>query len=149
MKLTIRHPRDFWSGVIFMGFAVFALVLARDYSMGTARRMGAGYFPSLLCVALLLIGLILVARSLILVGPAIDKVNYRALLLILTGVVAFGLLLQPLGVVLSTIVLVVISCLGGWEFRWRDVAVLCVTLNILAVGLFVFGLDMQLKVWPW
>jgi hypothetical protein len=63
-------------------------------------------------------------------------------------VLAFGLLLEPAGLVVATVALVVIGCLAGAEFRWRDVGILCVILIALALGLFVYGLGLPLKVWP-
>ena len=39
---VIRNPRDFWAGILFAAFGVAAIVIARDYSMGTAGRMGPG-----------------------------------------------------------------------------------------------------------
>jgi hypothetical protein len=47
--MRIRAPKDFWSGVMFCGFAVVAILAARGYSLGTAGKMGPGYFP--LCSA--------------------------------------------------------------------------------------------------
>ena len=44
----IRGQQDFWSGLLFVGFGAVALVIGRDYAMGTAMRMGPGYFPMIL-----------------------------------------------------------------------------------------------------
>ena len=41
----IRHPKDFWAGVLFILFGGGACIIALDYAMGTAGRMGPGYFP--------------------------------------------------------------------------------------------------------
>jgi len=43
--MRIRAPKDFWSGVMFCGFAAVAILAARGYSLGTAGKMGPGYFP--------------------------------------------------------------------------------------------------------
>ena len=55
---TIRAPKDFWTGVMFIAIAAVALYAGRGYSLGTAVRMGPGYFPMLLGSLLALIGLI-------------------------------------------------------------------------------------------
>ena len=44
--MRIRAPKDFWSGVMFCGFAVVAILAARGYSFGTAGKMGPGLFPA-------------------------------------------------------------------------------------------------------
>jgi hypothetical protein len=41
-------PKDFWSGVMLCGFAAVGILTARGYSLGTAGKMGPGYFPLLL-----------------------------------------------------------------------------------------------------
>ena len=52
----IRNPKDFYAGVLFMSFGLAALVIARSYPLGTAARMGPGYFPRVLGILLLGIG---------------------------------------------------------------------------------------------
>ena len=42
----IRHPKDFFAGLVFLGFGAGAIVIARGYPMGNAMRMGPGYFPA-------------------------------------------------------------------------------------------------------
>ncbi|HTS52208.1 MAG TPA: tripartite tricarboxylate transporter TctB family protein [Burkholderiales bacterium] len=148
MKLRIRSPRDFYSGLIFLLFGSLAFFMARDYPLGSAVRMGPGYFPSVLGALLAGLGLVIVGRSLALEGPKVTGFALRSLILVLAAVLAFGLLLEPVGLVVATVALVVIGCLAGTEFRWRDVAILCVILIALALGLFVYGLGLPLKVWP-
>ena len=41
----IRHPKDFWAGVLFIVLGGGACLIALDYTMGSAGRMGPGYFP--------------------------------------------------------------------------------------------------------
>ena len=76
--MRIRAPKDFWSGVMFCGFAAVALLAARGYSLGTAGKMGPGYFPLLLGVVLGGLGLILVGRSLVLDGEPVPPIYISA-----------------------------------------------------------------------
>ena len=41
----IRSTKDFWTGLIYIFFGVSAILIARDYSMGTGVKMGPAYFP--------------------------------------------------------------------------------------------------------
>ena len=43
-----RNPKDFWTGVIYVVVGAGAMVIARDYELGTAFRMGPAYFPTVL-----------------------------------------------------------------------------------------------------
>ena len=73
--MRIRAPKDFWSGLMFCGFAAVAILAARGYSLGTAGKMGPGYFPLLLGGVLGGLGLILVGRSLVLDGEPLPRLH--------------------------------------------------------------------------
>ncbi len=149
MAFQIRHPRDFFSGLIFIAVGIIALVIGRDYSLGTPTRMGPGYFPALLGGLLTLLGVIIAARSFIITGKRIDAIHLRPLILILASMLAFAALLEPAGLVISTVALVVIGCLASAESRWRDMIFLTVFLLAVALGLFVYSLGLPIKIWPW
>jgi hypothetical protein len=57
-------------------------------------------------------------------------------------------MVRSLGLVLATLALVVVSSLGGWEFRLREVTILAFVLTGVAVALFVYSLGLPLSVWP-
>ena len=59
----MKNPRDFWTGVIYVAVGTAAVVIARDYGLGTAFRMGPGYFPTILGGLLVLIGLLSLGRA--------------------------------------------------------------------------------------
>lgn len=151
MKLKIRicNKKDFYAGLIFIFFGVLAMLVARSYPMGTSSRMGAGYFPIILGGILALLGLAISARGLLwLSGEPLKPWALRPLLLVSGGVLAFGFLVEPLGLVLATLTLIVMSCLGGMEFRLREVAILFLMLAALAAGIFIYAVGLPLKVWP-
>jgi len=116
--------------------------------MGTAVRMGPGFFPTLLGGLLALLGLMVAAKDLWVNGEPVRGWAFRPLVLVFGAVLAFAFLVQSLGLVLATLALVVIRSLGGWEFRLREVAVLCLLSAALAVGVFAYGLGLPFKVWP-
>jgi len=149
LAFQIRHPRDFFSGLIFIAVGIIALVIGRDYSLGTPTRMGPGYFPALLGGLLTLFGVIIAARSFIITGKPIDAIPLRPLILILASMLAFASLLEPAGLIISTVALVVIGCLASADSRWRDMIFLTVFLLAVALGLFVYSLGLPIKIWPW
>ena len=148
MALQIRNPKDFYAGLIFIVVGVAALLIGRDYSLGTTTRMGPGYFPALLGGLLTLLGLIISLRSLLSDGPAVGQIGFRPLVLILASMLAFAGLLEPAGLVIATAALIAIGCLGSVESRARDVIVLSIALIAVALGLFVYGLGLPMKIWP-
>jgi hypothetical protein len=62
--VKIKNPKDFWSGVMFVGVGAFFLIWAvANYQMGTAVRMGPAYFPVLLGGLLAVLGAIVLMGS--------------------------------------------------------------------------------------
>ncbi|MEP7275398.1 MAG: tripartite tricarboxylate transporter TctB family protein [Betaproteobacteria bacterium] len=145
---TIRHPKDFWSGVLFILIGIATIVLAAKYNLGTAARMGPGYFPRILGILLVVLGLVLTLRALRLQGPPIPRWKVRPTLVVLGSVVLFGAIVQAVGVAISTVVLIVTASAASHEFRPREALVSGILLSALAVGVFVVGLKLQLPIWP-
>ena len=147
--MRIKNPTDFWTGLLFGGFGLFvSLYAATHYQLGSAIRMGPGYFPTVIGALVALLGLALTLSALRIPGPRIPRLHWRPLLLILAAGVAFGYLLKPLGLVLATAVLVVVSALGGHEFRWREALALAAVLVLFSIGVFVYGLGLPFPLWP-
>ncbi|MCC6776434.1 MAG: tripartite tricarboxylate transporter TctB family protein [Hyphomicrobiales bacterium] len=146
--MTIRAPKDFWSGVMFLGFAAVALLAARGYSLGSAGKMGPGYFPLLLGAVLALLGAVLVGRSLVLTGEPLPSLRLRPLIVIAAAVCLFGALIEPLGLVVALVVLVVLTAAAGPQFRWSEVAGLVVVLVVFSVAVFAYALGLNLTIWP-
>jgi len=145
---VIRHPKDFWSGVLFIAIGVFAIVYGMKYTLGSAARMGPGYFPRILGILLILIGAILALRSFRLEGPPLPRWKWRPTVVVLGSVVLFGAIVQWAGIALSTVILIVGSSAASPEFRPREALIVGVLLAALAVGVFVIGLKLQLPIWP-
>ena len=133
---------------MFIAFAATALLAARGYSLGAAGKMGPGYFPVMLGSVLALIGLILVVRSFVIDGEAITRIQILPLAIIAAAVVAFGVLLQPLGLVLSLALVTVVSAFASRESKPLEVAALTCVLAAFAAGVFVYGLRLPLPLWP-
>ena len=147
--MRMKSPRDFWAGVMFVGFgSFFAVWAATHYRMGTALRMGPAYFPTVLGALLALLGVVVLIQSFAIQGPKVPPFVLRPLLLILVGCVAFAYLMRPLGIVLATGALVFISALGGHEFKVKEVAILYVVLIVFSVLVFVNALTLPFPLWP-
>ena len=144
----IRNPRDFFGGLLLLAFGAAAIVIALGYPTGTAARMGPGYFPKALGGLLILIGLTLVVTSLRFDGPAFPRWPWRPTVVVLGAVVLFGLVVQQLGLALSTVLLMFLASSASQEFRWREALIAAILLAVLAVGVFVVGLKVQLPTWP-
>jgi putative tricarboxylic transport membrane protein len=146
--MNIRAPKDFWSGIMFIAFAAVAMLTARGYSLGSAGRMGPGYFPMLLGGALGLVGLILVARSLVIEGETIGRIRLLPLLVIALGVCLFGLTIERLGLLIALIGATAVTAFASRDSRPLEVAALALVLAMFSVAVFVLALRLPLPLWP-
>jgi len=145
---AIRHPKDFWSGVLFITIGTAAIVLGSRYNVGTAARMGPGYFPRVLGILLILLGAVLALRGLRLNGSPIPQWKWRPIVIVLGSVVLFGQIVQTVGLAISTVILIVLASTASHEFRWKESIVVALLLSALSVGVFIVGLKLQLPIWP-
>jgi hypothetical protein len=145
---AIRNPKDFLAGLIFVAFGIAAIVLGSAYPLGTAARMGPGYFPRILGILLIVLGGALALRSLTLVGTPLPGWKWRPVLVVLLSVVVFGMVLTHIGLVLSTIGLIVAASAASQEFRLQEALISGIVLAALAVGVFVIGLKLVIPIWP-
>ena len=147
--MKIKSPRDFWAGLMFIAFGLFfAIGAAINYQMGTAVRMGPGYFPAVLGALLAVLGLIVLLGSFTMEGSPVPAFHFRPLLFILASSLAFAYLLKPLGLVLATAALIFISAYGGHEFKFKEVAILTALLVVFSVIVFVKGLTLPFPICP-
>ena len=148
MDVRIRSPRDFFAGAIFLLLGLGAVLVGRDYPMGTALHMGSGYLPFVLGALLLILGALICIKSLVVTGAAIESIGLRPLLLVLLAIGAFAVSVEPIGLVAATILMTVIGAAASPESRWREVVVLTIALLGLSVGVFAYGLGLPFTLLP-
>jgi hypothetical protein len=143
MSLRIRSPKDFGAGLLYAGFGLAAILMAWDYGMGSASRMGPGYFPTALGTLLLLIGIASLVRSFVSDGERIGVIAWKAAALVTAGTILFGLLLRPAGLVPALVALILVSASASVRFRfqWRA-GLLMLALIAFCALVFVKGLGM-------
>src|SRR6266516_1432187 len=158
--MKIGHHKDFWGGMLIIVLGLLFAVIARGipgvpflpgYSMGTPARMGPGFFPFYLGVILFALGLLTSVQGLrgkAGEGTAVDKFHWRPILLVLGGVVVFGIILKPLGMLIAGWVLVMIASVGSYEFQWKRSAILGAALTVFCAFTFVAGLKLPIPLCP-
>jgi hypothetical protein len=148
--LAIRNQRAFACGALFLAFAIFFFVTALSYPAGTVARMGPGYFPRLLAIVLAAIGLVVIlgAMKSSAEPQALRKWDLKGLAWVTGSVVLFGALLFPLGLIGALLVLIMVSSRASHEFTWIGALATAAVLIALCLAVFVYGLGLQLPVWP-
>jgi hypothetical protein len=157
--VNLKNQKDFFSGLLFMVIGVSFAWTASRYTIGSAAKMGPGYFPLLLGALLTVLGGVLVYKALVFetedggrIGPwAWRPVGFVVLANLVFGVMIGGLSsvgIPPMGLVLAIFALTVLAAKAGSAFRWKDVLVLAAVLALGSYLTFIVLLKLQLAIWP-
>lgn len=135
---------------MFLLFGLAAIILGKEYPMGTAGKMGPAYFPIILASLLMLVGAIGVVRSFLVAGEKIEKFYLRELAIVLVAVLLFGILVRGAGLVPSVLVLIVLSAYASSEFKFLPSLLLAIGLAAFSALVFVKLLGLPMPIFgPW
>ena len=145
MKITSQE--DFWAGLMFVGFGVAAIVIARDYPFGSAMRMGPGYFPTIIGGALIALGATIAALGFKWKGEGIGPFPWRAMVLMSDAFIAFAWGIDNVGFIPSLAALIVISSLSSRHTKWLEIAIESVVLIVGSWAVFIYGIGLPFPLW--
>jgi hypothetical protein len=149
--MKIKSERDFWSGLMFIVVGLSFAWGAMNYSFGSSARPGPAYFPFGLGILLALLGAFTVFEALTIDtedGEKIGKFAWKPLFIIVGSIALFGLLIPRLGLLISLPILVITCAMAGDEFHWGEVIVVAAVLTAASWGIFIYGLNLTLPVFP-
>jgi vacuolar-type H+-ATPase subunit I/STV1 len=148
--LKIRNQRDFGAGIMYMVIGLFFAIMATNYPMGTAAKMGPGYFPFYLGILMFLLGVLVAVKAFGAKAAieSIPKFNWRIMAQITGAVVLYGLLLPRLGFLIAVVVLVFVAASASREFTWKGTAINAAFLVTFTYSVFVVGLKLQFPLLP-
>jgi len=148
--LKIRNQRDFGAGIMYMVIGLFFAIMATNYPMGTAAKMGPGYFPFYLGILMFLLGVLVAVKAFSAKAAieSIPKFNWKIIAQITGAVVLYGLLLPRLGFLIAVVVLVFVSASASKEFTWKGTAINAAFLVTFTYSVFVLGLKLQFPLLP-
>ena len=148
--MRVRNAKDLLAGLLFVAFGLAFLIVAQAYPLGSARRMGPSYFPVVLSLVLIGIGLATMARAWLVPGEPVRDIAGKALALVTASIVLFGLLVQGAGLGAAIVALVLLSAAASRRFRPLPVLVLALVLAAFSVLVFVKGLGLPFRaIGPW
>jgi uncharacterized membrane protein len=150
MKLRIRNQKDVAAGLLYITFGAAFSLGALNYKLGDPSRMGPGWFPFAIGLLLVVVGA-LTALAGVRATAAEEKVQrleLAPLAWVISAVVLFGLLLQPMGLVVALTALVFVSSRASHEFTWKGTLASAVVLILFSYGVFIWGINLQISLWP-
>jgi hypothetical protein len=148
--MTIRNQKDFWSGVLFIVTGLLFMLLSQQYNVGSAAKMGPGYFPTILGGLMAFLGLLIMLPSIRRNQP-VEKVapmDFKMIFLVLVAVAIYAATLPTLGFVVSLVLLVVISSFASHEFNLKTSLLSAAVLLVGSWLVFVKGLELQFPFLP-
>lgn len=148
MKSRISNPKDFWSGVGFIATGIFFASIAYTYKLGTAARMGPGFFPFWLGLMLIALGVVISFNGMRTRGGPLETFHWKPVITVLVSIVLFGLVFKITGMLIAGVFLVVGSSLASGEYKSREIVPLGIGLVIFCALVFVWGLKLPIPLCP-
>jgi hypothetical protein len=137
--------KDLLAGLVFIGFGLAFALVATSYEIGTALRMGPGYFPLVLGAILVVLGMAIIAKGFVAgEGAEIGPIAWRAMALIVAALLFFGATIRGLGVVPAVFVTALIAGFSGRRSGLVWPVVIAVGLTVVSVLIFVEALQLPL-----
>lgn len=149
MRFGFLGAKDFWAGMVLIAIGIAAVLVSRDYPVGTMLRMGPGYFPTLLGGLIALFGMHLLVKGLRSTERIEAGWSLRALIVLPLSMALFGFLMDRAGLVPALAVLVLGSAAAGGEFKPVEVILLTAFLIAFCVAVFVWALGLPYPVLVW
>jgi hypothetical protein len=141
-KIMSDKLRDYIGGALMTSIGLATFFLSLGYDFGNLTRMGPGFFPVILGVALIIIGLCI---GCVAYFRGVDKehvthtpliIDYRGWGCIIASVISFIILSEYIGLIGSTFVSVFIACFGDKAAEIKRTLIFSVFMTGLSVLLF-------------
>lgn len=148
MPKWVRGPQDFVGGVALMAIALFALWASSDLQGMHGFSFGAGTAPRMFGVLLLGLGAAVALVGVLSEGAHLATYHWRGPLFVSLSILAFAVMIRPLGLVVSAFATFLISALGTPETRWKETIIVGIALTAFCSFLFPYALGLPMQLWP-
>jgi Tripartite tricarboxylate transporter TctB family len=139
---------DVLAGAVLVLFGGAFVVGSLGHELGSALRMGPGYFPLVVGAILVALGLAVVVKGLV-AGEVIafGPVPWRAIAVITVAVVFFGFTVRSLGFVPTSALTALLTTLASRRMRLVTAVAVAAGLTVVSTLIFVVGLQLRLPLW--
>lgn len=143
--------QDVIAGATLSAIGIAAILEGRRHHIGTLREMQAGYFPIMLGILMLAIGVMMAVAAWRGGGEAVagHRTDWRGFSAIVAAVAAFIGLGALFGLAPATFCCVLIAARGDRTISWRASLVLAAGMTGFAVVLFAWLLAVPFPVLQW
>jgi putative tricarboxylic transport membrane protein len=137
-----------FTGIFLILVALLAFYLSAPLSSMTDVGLGPGYVPKMFAFVQLGFGALMIFNGFVQEGEPTEPWHLRPLLLVLASVAFFAFSITRMGLVVSVVGLVLISCAAHRGTTWREAVALAAGSAVVSVLLFVKLLGLTMPVWP-
>ncbi len=150
MKAISFDTTNALCGGILTAAGVFFAWQSLGLELGTAFRMGPGYFPLVLSSVLILLGAVILVQAARVHGEPIGPLAIRGMLFILPAPIFFGLTVRGLGFVPAIFFTALIASFASSRMNLFWAALLALVLTLFSVLVFSYGLQLPFQRFgPW
>jgi len=137
-------------GLAFIALGGFFVYQCLNLELGTAFRMGPGYFPLVLAVILTVLGFIVLVQATRVKGEPMGPLALRGMLFILPAPVFFGLTVRGLGFVPSIFFTSLIAAFASSRMKPLMALLLAIAITVFSVVVFSYALGLPFERFgPW
>lgn len=137
-------------GLTFIALGCFFIYQCLDLDLGTAFRMGPGYFPLILAAILTLLGVVVLVQATRVQGEPMGPLALRGMLFILPAPVFFGLTVRGLGFVPSLFFAALIAAFASSRMKPLLAVLLAGAITLFSVLVFSYALGLPFERFgPW
>ena len=136
------------SGALFAILGLVGIVIARGYAPGTAFNMGPGYVPQAVAWGLLGLGVLGIARGVLVGGWRLPRVALRPLLCITLAILIFAATIDRFGLFAAAFATALVGSAAQAPMNWRRAPLIALALSGFCALLFGYVLKLSIPVWP-
>lgn len=134
----------------FIGLGLFFAYQSLGIDLGTAFRMGPGYFPLILALILIVLGVIVLIDAIRVESEPIGHIAWRGIFFILPAPIFFGLTVRGLGFVPAIFLTGLIAGFASQKMKPSVALLLAAGLTLFAVIVFSYALGLPFRRFgPW
>lgn len=147
--MKFSQQRDYYAGALVMLLGAGAAVVGSRYELGSLRRMGPGFFPTVLGILLAFIGVLIAGSASLKAEPTSHeepslRPDWRGWFCIVAGAGLFIGLAARAGLVPATMACVFVAAMGDRSNRWYEALLLAAGVTIFGTLLFSYVLRVQI-----
>ena len=145
----VLQSREVLAGLLLAGIGALYLCASIVLPIGSAVRMGSGYFPLIVSALLIAVGILTALAGLHAQDDESPPVPWLSLVLVIASIIAFAALVRTFGLVPAVLATAMLSCFATGKLRVTQALVVAVLLAAFCWVVFIVGLGLALEPFAW